>query len=110
MTVKIFWQPHSFNLDQIGQKRLVDISDGDPSSAVHWLGVHAQRAATYQPPVISCFTDPIHCSSHPFGPGTAQNRMAIDKRSKIDRSRTVIESTRQTTVKDVSSIAGPWHA
>ena len=29
MTVKVFWQPQSFNLDQIGQKRLVDISDGD---------------------------------------------------------------------------------
>jgi endonuclease YncB( thermonuclease family) len=32
MTVKIFWQPHSFSLDQIGPKRLVDISDGDTPS------------------------------------------------------------------------------
>lgn len=31
MSVKFFWQPQSFNLDQIGQKRLVDISDGDTS-------------------------------------------------------------------------------
>lgn len=29
MTVKIFWQPDGINLDQIGTKRLVDISDGD---------------------------------------------------------------------------------
>lgn len=29
MSVKIFWQPQSFSLVQIGQKHLVDISDGD---------------------------------------------------------------------------------
>lgn len=29
MTLKIYWQPDGINLDQIGSKRLVDISDGD---------------------------------------------------------------------------------
>lgn len=29
MSLKVYWQPDGINLDQIGRKRLVDISDGD---------------------------------------------------------------------------------
>ncbi|EWS66302.1 SNase-like protein [Hydrogenophaga sp. T4] len=51
MTVKIFWQPHSFNLDQIGQKRLVDISDGDTPNIrmnVRMLSIDTPETSTMQ--------------------------------------------------------------
>ena len=51
MTVKIFWQPQSFNLDQIGQKRLVDISDGDTPNIrmnVRMLSIDTPETSTMQ--------------------------------------------------------------
>ncbi len=51
MTIKIFWQPKSFNLDQIGQKRLVDISDGDTPNIrmnVRMLSIDTPETSTMQ--------------------------------------------------------------
>jgi endonuclease YncB( thermonuclease family) len=51
MTVKIFWQRQSFNLDQIGQKRLVDISDGDTPNIrmnVRMLSIDTPETSTMQ--------------------------------------------------------------
>ena len=51
MTVKVFWQPQSFNLDQIGQKRLVDISDGDTPNIrmnVRMLSIDTPETTTMQ--------------------------------------------------------------
>lgn len=51
MTVKVFWQPQSFNLDQIGQKRLVDISDGDTPNIrmnVRMLSIDTPETSTMQ--------------------------------------------------------------
>ena len=51
MTVKVFWQPRSFNLDQIGQKRLVDISDGDTPNIrmnVRMLSIDTPETSTMQ--------------------------------------------------------------
>ena len=52
MTVKVFWQPQSFNLDQIGQKRLVDISDGDTPNIrmnVRMLSIDTPETSKMQP-------------------------------------------------------------
>lgn len=51
MSVKVFWQPHSFSLDQIGQKRLVDISDGDTPNIrmnVRMLSIDTPETSTMQ--------------------------------------------------------------
>ncbi len=51
MTVKVFWQPRSFNLDQIGQKRLVDITDGDTPNirmGVRMLSIDTPEITTMQ--------------------------------------------------------------
>jgi len=49
MTVKIFWQPQSINLNQNGQRRLVDISDGDTheiSVVVRMLSIDTPETST----------------------------------------------------------------
>ncbi|HMN92742.1 MAG TPA: thermonuclease family protein [Hydrogenophaga sp.] len=51
MSVKVFWRPESFNLDQIGAKRLVDISDGDTPNIrmnVRMLSIDTPETSTMQ--------------------------------------------------------------